>query len=890
MNKKAQRKKSSSNVNWGGEVAHSAGIVGKIFWKVFTYIINILLTVLLIGLITGVVVGGTFAYYIKNYIDADISKFDMISTESTKTTKIYYMQWTDRDKNIGVPVEISDQRIYGVLNQIWVPYSDMPPYLWEAFISIEDKRFIDHNGVDFITTAKAVMNYIFKGANFAGGSTITQQLIKTVTGNDEVTPQRKIQEIMSALKLEKEFEKSQILEMYLNNIYLSQGCTGVGVAAYTYFGKEVKDLTLIECAAIASITQKPTKWDPIQNPEQNKLRRDLILKEMLDQGYLTQSEFDSAYDKELVINYKGRNTQQFENDDTSEASEAYNSWYTEAAIDEAIRLLMEKFGYTEVVASNLINTGGLQIITAMDPDVQNIIDDFYEDPANFPTVGKSPIQLQPESSFVVIDPKTGDVLGIRGARGKKIGNRLLNYATMTTRSPGSSIKPLSVYAPALEAGIITYGSVIDDTPVNFGEPIYSGGTLTGYTDPDGYPDNYSKTHRGLTTIEYAVMHSLNTISVKVLQELTIAKSFDFLKNKLQMHSLLESKEQAGGKIITDKNISALALGGMNYGVTVLEITAAYSIFANNGVYNKPRIVLKILDSKNNVIINNEAQSTVVISEQNASIMTKLLQNVVSNGTANAITVDNIVDVAGKTGTTTADNDRWFIGYTPYYIGGVWFGYSNPSSLSSFSASSSPSVVIWDKIMTILNEKKIKEATESNYGKKSFVLAEGVITATYCKDSGKLVTEACRADIRGNRTETGYFTVSTMPKENCDCHVMVAYDKVTKSVACPDCPSANIIRYGMLNITDRHFPYQLVIGDAQYVWREMPTGLKPSLDPNIPFFSSMLSNKDYAGISGYTKQFNCYCAEHYKDPDSVDTSDLDSGDNEETDKEQDIPAA
>ena len=872
---KKPAKKPGKKVNWGGEVASSAGIVGKVFLKILTYIINVLLTILLIGLITGTVVGATFAYYIKNYIEADITDFDIMSSDVSTTTKIFYMDWTDRDRRIGVPVEITEQRLHGVSNQIWASYSDMPSYLWQAFVAIEDKRFPEHSGVDFITTGKAVFAYFLKGANMAGGSTITQQLVKTITGDDDVTPQRKIQEIMRAFKLEEKYDKTEILEMYLNSIYLSQGCTGVGAAAYTYFGKEVKDLTLIECAAIAAITQKPTKWDPIQNPEENQLRRDLILREMADQGYLTESEFEAAHKQELVINYKGRNNHSEEQEVDTSAS--VNSWYTDAAIDEAIQLLMKNGGYTYEVASKLIYTGGFQILTAMDPFVQETLDEFYENAENFPTVDNSPIQ--PESSFVIIDPRTGDVLGLRGARGEKTGNRLLNYATKTTRSPGSSIKPLSIYGPALEAGIITYGSITDDTPANFGEPTYgSSGQVTGYTDRDGYPDNYSKNHRGLTTTQYAVTHSLNTIPVKILQKLTIEKSFDFLKNKLQMYSLIDYRELAGGTSITDKNVSALALGGMNYGVTVLEITAAYSAFANNGVYNKPRIVLKILDSQGNVLINNEEESTIVMSEQNASIMTKLLQNVVVSGTANAITVDNIVNVAGKTGTTTADNDRWFIGYTPYYIGGVWFGYAMPSSLNKFSASVSPSVVIWDKVMTILHEKKIKEVTESGYGLSSFVLAQGVTTAVYCVDSGKLMTDACRADYRGNRSEMGYFTANTVPNESCDRHVMVEYDKVTGGIACQNCPPANIVRYGMLKIDDRNFPYNIVIADAQYTWRNLPAGVEPELDETLPFYASMLSNGVYAGISSYGAQFNSYCSVHYNTSQEEETGETEEPEN------------
>ncbi len=840
--------------DWGNELAHAVGIIGKVFLKVISYIINIMLTVLLIGLISGLVVGSTFAYYVKNYIDADIEEFDMITTGQNMTTKIYYMDWSDRENRIGVPIEIEDQRLYGSENRMWASYQSMPSNLWQAFVSIEDKRFWEHNGVDLLRSASAAMNYFLKGVNSYGASTITQQLIKNVTGDDDVTVQRKIQEIMRAIKLNDQKDKTEILEMYLNLIYLSQGCYGVQAASYTYFGKDVSELTLIECAAIAAITQAPTKWDPIQNPENNKLRRDLILKEMLDQGYITQSEFNQAYDKELMLNIQ-----------SDSVTSSTNSWYTDAVIEESINLFIKKKGYTREVASRLIYTAGYQIYTAMDPFLQSTLENYFANASNFAAVDTSPIQ--PEASMVIIDPKTGDVLGIVGGRGEKTGNRILNYATQTKRSPGSSIKPLSVYGPALEYGVINYGTVFDDTPVNFGDPVYNtaDGSLIGYSNTRGYPSNYPDTYKGLTTINEAVRRSVNTISLKVLEKLTLSNSFDFLKNKLHMNSLIEYKELTGGIGITDMDYSALGLGGMNYGVTVLEMTAGYSIFADNGVYNKPRIVLKILDSEGNVILNNDTESSIVISDQNASIMTKMLQNVVENGTATAITLDAFVNVAGKTGTTTDDNDRWFMGYTPYYVGGVWFGYAMPRSLSSFSATVSPAITIWDNVMTILHNKIIEESNAKGYGLKSFVLANGIVTATYCKDSGKLITDACKADPRGSRAETGYFTVSTVPTENCDCHILVNFDKTTAGVAGVNCPAENIVRYGLIKVSTRKFPYQIIVVDAQYVYRDLPDNIKPGAAINEPFFINTIPNGYYVGVSSYDKQFNHFCYTHYNIP-------------------------
>ena len=422
--------------------------------KIFTYILNTLLTLLLIGFITGIIVVCAFAVYVNRNLDPEIDE-SLLNVGQSITTKLYYYDYEDREYRVGEPVELEDQRLYGAENNIWVSYTDIPKYLVDAFVSIEDHRFWDHHGVDWYRTAGAVVNFATSYTAQYGGSTITQQLIKNLTGEKEATIQRKVQEILRALNLEKKKDKTEILEMYLNIVFLSQNCHGVQSAAYTYFGKDVSDLSLIECAAIAGITNAPTKYDPVINPENNKERRDTILKRMLELGKISQEEFDSAYDKELELNFKGR---------AVTTSNTSNSWYTDAVIDDVIDALVKKYGFTTKYASDLVWTGGLQIYTLMDPEVQSALEEVYEDENSFPKANNA---IQPQSAMVIIDPKTGDVLGMVGARGEKTQNRILNRATSTTRSPGSSIKPLSVYAPALEYGLLTYGSVFDDTPVMF---------------------------------------------------------------------------------------------------------------------------------------------------------------------------------------------------------------------------------------------------------------------------------------------------------------------------------------------------------------------------------------------------------------------------------------
>ncbi len=836
--------KKREEINWAHELAKAGGLVGKIFLRLLSYVFNILLTVLLIGFITGIIVMVTFAVYIKGYIMPEVEKIDDViyNVSTSQTSKIYYMDYSDRENRVGEAVEIKDEQLYGSENSVWVSYTNIPENLVDAFVAIEDKRFWKHKGVDLWRTGGAILNYFIPfQKSQGGGSSITQQTIKNLTDYRDYTPQRKIEEILKAFELEKRLDKTQILELYLNNIYLSQNCYGVQAAAYTYFNKDVKDLTLIECAAIASITNSPTKFDPVQNPKDHADRRNLILKEMYEQGYITEVEYNEAYGKELVLDYQGR---------AKEAAVTSNSWYTDQVIVEVTEALMEEKGYSREMAYNLIYTGGLQIYTLQDPEVQKTLEEVYANEASFPKTNNA---IQPQSSAVVIDPKTGDVLGLVGARGVKEANLLLNMATKTTRSPGSSLKPLSVYAPALESGLITYGSVYDDVPVWFNYDEEDEEKL----NPIAYPKNLPEVYNGLTTVNDAVTRSVNTVSVRILQELTPDVSFDFVKNKLHMDSFIEYATLSGGVGITDKDISALALGGMTYGVTNLEITAAYQIFANGGVYNKPRTWSHVVDAEGNTILENKPESYVVVSEQTAAIMTKMMENVVDFGTAKTITLKNQVDVAGKTGTTSNDVDRWFVGYTPYYVCGIWFGYEIPQSLGTLAWS--PSTTAWDKIMTELHQEYIN----SEEGVKSFASADGVVTANYCKDSGKLMTSACYADPRGSRVETGYFTIATVPTEYCDCHVMVEYDAVTGGIACEGCPEENIKKVGLLKV-GRIFPANIKVTDTQYTYRDAHMAATMPETGDVPFYIGLYGENEYPGYTDtYGKRYyNSYCYEHH----------------------------
>ena len=874
--------RNSNPVNWGEEIANTFKLCGKVILRVLGYIFNVLATCMLIGLITGTVVGGAFLLYVFNRVDSSVDNIDFLKVSENTTTKIVYVDEEDTDEL----VEAVDQRLYGSENHMWAPYSDFPEDLKDAITSVEDKRFWEHKGVDWITTGKATINYLL-GSGSAGGSTITQQLIKNVTGDDDVSIQRKAQEIMRALQLEKTMTKEQILELYLNTIYLGEGCYGVSSAAYTYFGKEVKDLSLLECAALIGITQNPTKWDPFLHPENNQYRRQVVLTCMHDNKKITDEEYYSTWGLDLDLYYPEEETEDPSSSDPVPVESGINSWYTDAAIEETISLLMEKFGYTYEIAAQKIYTGGLQIVTAQDPKLQALVEDYYKDASHFQKADNS--LIQPESSFVLIDPTNGCVKAIAGARGEKRGNRILNYATQTSRPSGSSIKPLSAYGPSLEYGLITYGSSVDDAPINFGEKVTTESGYSYYTKPAGYPQNSGGNYyRGIVPVHFALRNSINTAAYRLVMNLGLDRSFDFVTNKCHISTLVGEYDKNG---VTDKAYAPLALGQQSYGVKNLELTAAYSIFANDGVYNKPRFVLKILDGNGDVLIDNSPKSEIVLSETTASIMTKMMQEVVTDGTGHGfITLQNIVDTAGKTGTTQNACDKWFVGYTPYYIAGVWFGYAMPQALDNFGENCAMS--IWDGLMNEIHRPIIEAAIAAGEEPKHFELADGVITATYCRDSGKLVTDACLADPRGSRVEIGYFTSENVPTEECDCHVLVDYDGVHGGVATNTCPEDNIIQVGMIQVK-RSFPVQVLIEDAQYVYYPLPSAIEPGGSASDPFFINMLPEETYVGHT-YTGdsmiQFNRACQEHpFAEETEPPETDLETGPDTDAETGPDDPA-
>ena len=749
-------------------------------------------TMVLVLFLTTLIFACLFALYVKNNLSAQVDSIDGFTLDQTSV--IYY-----EDPKTGQDVVL--RKLYGGANRTWVKYEDIPKNLIHACIAIEDKRFEDHQGVDWVTTLKACVK-MFLGRGEAGGSTITQQLIKNITGRDEVTVRRKLVEIFSALELEKKYTKKQIMELYLNVIALGENCEGVESASQVYFGKSVSELDLAECAALIGITNNPSIYDPYINADKNKERQVIILDQMLEQKYITQEQHDTAVAEELVLhNASGE----------APGDEDYYSYFEDQVINDVVRDLSEKTGYDQTIVRKMLMTGGYKIYSTLNPDVQAAVEEVYQNLDNIPKTASSQ-QLQ--SGIVIIDNKTGDVVAVAGGVGEKQGSLILNRATQSYLSPGSTIKPVSVYAPALELGLITPATVMDDTPYSF-------------TDARHWPKNSDSIYRGLMNINEAVGLSINTIPVKLVAQMTPEYSFEFAKEKMGLSTLVSSYVNAAGDTFSDVDLAPLAMGGLTKGVTVKAMAQAYATFANEGVYREARTYTKVVDSDGKVVLDNTQQSHVAMKDMTAWYITYMLENTVESGTGTAAQIANMT-VAGKTGTTTSDFDRWFAGYTPYYTGVVWCGYDDPEEVVLTDSSTNPAIVLWQKVM---------EQVHDGLANKEFNKPTNVVECTVCRDSGLLMTDACREDPRGSRAVTVELSLYDVPTQNCDVHKEVEICGASGHVVneyCKQVEGNTTKTVGLLDVS-RAFPVRgITVQDQAYAVPNdsLPAGYYPALSPDV----------------------------------------------------------
>ena len=688
-------------------------------------------------------------------------------------------------------------------NRTSISFDKIPLDMQHAIVAIEDERFYTHDGIDVRGIARAFTIGVANGLNFSeGASTLTQQLLKNNVFVDWTTEgkmerfKRKFQEQYLALQLESSLKrngenpKDVVLENYLNTINLGAGTYGVQAAAYRYFNKTAEQLTLSECAVLAAIPQNPTKFNPINHPVNNSERRNKVLNNMLEQEYITQTEYDEALADDVYTRIQ-------ETEAAQEAPSPY-SYFIDELIDQVLTDLQIRKGYTRVQAYNALYSGGLRIYTTQDPRIQQICNEEYTNPDNFPATSqigidwalsvkkandetqhysvqmmrlyfreynpdfellftsiedaqahideyKATVVLpgesiiaertnfspQPQSSMTIIDQHTGFVKAIIGGRGEKTASLTLNRATGTYRQPGSTFKPLSTYAPALDIGE-TLATTYKDEPYAYdsGKPVRN--WLTN-------------TYRGNTTIRYAIQESINVVAVKCLEAITPRVGFNYLQN-FGFSRLVESEDGRTDIILPT------ALGGITHGVSNLELTAAYATLANKGVYTKPMFYTQILDQNNNVVLENLPQTTNVIKESTAFLITDAMIDVVTDGTGRNLRLDNMT-VSGKTGTTSFYNDLWFVGYTPYYTCSVWSGYDTNENLPKEGIYRSYHQQLWQKVMTRVHE---------GLSDPGFPVPDNVERVTICKSSGLLAGSGCP------RAEE-FFEQSTVPTKRCTAH-------------------------------------------------------------------------------------------------------------------------
>ena len=686
-------------------------------------------------------------------------------------------------------------------NRLPVSIDQIPEDMQHAFVAIEDERFYEHNGIDIRGILRAGFRALSTGNFSEGASTITQQLLKNnvfTSWTSESTLierfKRKFQEQYLAVQVEKEIQdKNVILENYLNTINLGAGAYGVQAAAHRYFNKDVWELNLSESATIAGITQNPTKYNPVTNPEDNAKRRKEVLNKMLEQNYIDEAQYEEAMTDDVYSRIQP-------NEADSEETSVY-SYFIDEMTDQVINDLQTLKGYSSKDAYNKLYSGGLQIYTTQDPDIQQIVDEEYNNPENFPSdvqyyldyaltvknpqgeevnYSKEMLTLhfknqdpsfdllfsspeegqtyvdqykasvladgstviaeranftpQPQSSMVIIDQTTGYVKAIMGGRGEKTASLTLNRATDTTRQPGSTFKIPSTYAPALDAKNMSLATLYKDEPFSYsnGEPL----------------KNSDGSYHGDTTIRYAIQQSINIVAVKCMMDVTPQLAYEYLKN-FGFTTIIEKEVTDDGQVFSDLNES-MPLGALTHGVTNLELTGSYAAIANGGKYIKPIFYTKILDADGNVLIDNEPVSRTVIKESTAYMLTSAMQDVVKYGTGTQLQLDNM-PVAGKTGTTDAYNDLWFAGYTPYYTCAVWSGYDNNEKLPNSYMYRNFHKILWRKVMSRIHE---------DLPYKDFQAPDTVEKTTVCARTLKLPNYSCP-------TVTEYIDVANLPTERCN---------------------------------------------------------------------------------------------------------------------------
>lgn len=780
----------------------------SVLLSVFKIALGGVLTVVLIIVICAAVFAGTLGDYLQDDILAKAAAWSIDDYDMEKTSFLYYV---DRDGNIQ-----QLQQIFTTTDRQIATMDEIPQDLINATIAIEDKRFYEHQGVDWITTVKACANMFFGGDSQFGGSTITQQLVKNVSEENSVTVQRKVMEIFRAQLFEKEYDKNLIMLEYLNRIYLGRGCYGVKSAAAAYFGKELRTLTTAECASLISITNNPSLFNPYSQriytykgaerdgAGRNRYRQLNVLSEMHKQGYLNDAQYQEAVSQPLVFkngiadedrwaecpntgcNYEGP-VSSFQNESEhyycpkcgaqttvqQSASQHIYSWFVDATIIDVATDLAAKDGVdwdnAEERVKNYylerIQKGGYHIYTTLDMPVQEKVDAVYTDLSKIPTT-RSTQQLQ--SGIVIIDNRTGDIVALSGGVGEKTAFLAYNKATQAKLQTGSSEKPIAVYAPAFEKGGFSPATVLKDLPMS-----YEGGA---------YPKNDSRQYNYSRTIYSGIVSSINTISARTLDKIGAEYAYSFAKYNFGQESLTDRYRLPNGQYLSDIATSPLALGALTVGSTVREMSAAYATFANEGVYREPRTYTKVYNSNGDLVLDNTQESRKILGEKAVTYMNYCLFSAANYGTGNAAVFPG-QRIAGKTGTTSSNRDRWFCGYTKHYTAAIWCGYDQPEQIYLTGSFANPAARLWRMVMEPVHK-----------GLPSVALYNGnnMVGVSVCLDSGKLATAACAIDVRGSRISTVNVYPEDVPSETCDKHMQINFCTEGGRVAGDFCEQAGTV--------------------------------------------------------------------------------------------------
>ena len=878
MNRK--RRKSKPRQEWNPHwIIKLLYAIWSACFAVFKIAVGAVATVLLICIVCAFVFVGILGDYLQEDILPEAT-FNLENYDLDQTSFVYYV---DDSGDIQIL-----QQVHTSTDRQWASLDEIPEDLVHAAVAIEDKRFYEHQGVDWITTVKACANLFFGGGSKFGGSTITQQFIKNQTGEDSVTVQRKVMEIFRAQQFEKAYDKDTIMEWYLNTIYLGRGCYGVKSAAAEYFGKELQNLTTAECASLISITNNPSIYNPyastftfrgkeMTGQERNRMRQLDVLEEMFNQGWLSEEEYDEAVAQEMVfksgISQEDRMaeckscgytgivaTLVAENDNyycpacgneitvSQDSSQEIYSWFVDTVLEDVARDLaaLEGVDYDSLNKEGKANwntkiqRGGYHIYSTLDKDVQDAMDAVYTDLTKIPTA-RSNQQLQ--SAMVLIDNSTGDIVAMSGGVGEKAIHDAYNRATDAKLQTGSSQKPLSVYAPAFEVGAVSPVTVISDMPIS-----YSGGA---------FPKNDNRTYSYSRTIFSGVVSSVNAVAVNTLDMIGFDYAYSFAKDKFGLSTLTDHYENAAGEVKSDLGYSPLGMGALTVGATVRDMSAAYATFANNGVYREARTYTKVYDSSGNLVLDNEQETRQILSEKTVNYMNYCLYNAVRGGTGTAAQISG-QNVAGKTGTTSSNKDRWFCGYTSYYTAAVWCGYDNPEVIRLTGNTSNPSCRLWKMVMEPIHKGLAQSAIYDGSNFRSY---------SVCLDSGKAATAACEKDTRVyeyslSRVSSAYAYKGDGPSGTCDKHVLVDYCTTGKGVANEYCEKfagvtdVEIVERSLVKLSESEVNEIKAAGNA---------GLKSAfLDGSYVYYTG----GDWHGFSGNSNQGvsapYLVCTEHTKE--------------------------